>query len=58
MASKRQFVKVVGLAGAGLAAGVFAPAIITRVASAQDKGPVEKLKEAVTGNKDEAYLCR
>jgi hypothetical protein len=42
MASKRQFVKVVGLAGAGLAAGVFAPAIITRVASAQDKGPVEK----------------
>jgi hemerythrin-like domain-containing protein len=45
-------VKAVGLAGAGLAASVFGPAVITRVASAQEKG-AEKPKEAATANKEQ-----
>jgi hemerythrin-like domain-containing protein len=53
MASKRQFVKALGLAGAGLAASVFAPAVVTRAASAQEKGAAEKLKEAATAKKEQ-----
>src|SRR5262245_46098158 len=52
MASKRQFIRGVGLVGAGLAASVCAPAIITRVASAQEKSPAEKPNEAVTGKEE------
>jgi hemerythrin-like domain-containing protein len=52
MASKRQFVKAVGLAGAGLAASVFAPAFITRVSSAQEKGAADKLKDGATAKNE------
>jgi hemerythrin-like domain-containing protein len=52
MASKREFVKAVGLAGAGWAAGVFAPAVIPRMSSAQERGAADKLKGSATA-KDE-----
>jgi hemerythrin-like domain-containing protein len=51
MASKRQFVKAIGLAGAGLAVGVFAPAIVRRRATAQEKGLGERMKGPATGAK-------
>jgi hemerythrin-like domain-containing protein len=50
--TKRQFVRAVGVAGAGLVAGVCAPAIVARPAFAQERG-TQKLKQRATGQKKE-----